>query len=214
MLTLNGSSRIEYLAHSINGMAIKAREFDYSVNIIIDENLSVDELAKQVLTRRTDGLIFLEVKWNDERFLKLHEKHIPMVQLSNISSDNLIPIVEKCPENGINELIQYIMTREVNTIGFLDGGDEYSNSINCREYFYKAMKNANLELTKVVKGDSSFSSGENAAKQFIEGTLPDIIFCTNDLIALGLVRELQKMGLIYQMKLEYVDMITYLCLIL
>ncbi|MEW9937187.1 hypothetical protein AB2T96_04455 [Clostridium butyricum] len=42
MLTLDGSSRIEYLAHSISGMSIKARDYDYSVNIIIDENLSVD----------------------------------------------------------------------------------------------------------------------------------------------------------------------------
>lgn len=194
MLTIDGSSRIEYLAHSINGMSIKAREFDYSVNIIIDENLTIDDLAKKVLTRRVDGLVFLETKYSDKRFSQLYKRNIPIVLVSNKSPDDLVPYVIKNPQNGIDELLQLIREEQIKTIGFLDGGDEYLNAIECGKYFNDIMKVNNLKIEKIVKGNCSLASGEKAANEFMEGELPDFIFCANDLMALGLVRGLQDNG--------------------
>lgn len=195
MLTIDGSSRIEYLAHSINGMSIKARKFDYSVNIIIDENLTIDDLAKNVLTKRVDGLVFLETNYEDNRFSELYKRNIPIILVSNKSPDDLVPHVTKNPKDGIDELLQLIREEQIKTIGFLDGGDEFLNAIECRKYFNEIMKANNIKIEKTVKGNCSLVSGEKAAKEFMKGGIPDLIFCANDLMALGLVRGLQDNGI-------------------
>jgi DNA-binding LacI/PurR family transcriptional regulator len=98
-------------------------------------------------------------------------------------------------EIGYRQLFDHLAGKKVTRIGLLSGGDSFINSIDRRNIVLRFVQEYGLRLISRYEGDFSQQSGFSAADFFLKGDLPDVIICTNDNMAIGLVKGLSDQNI-------------------
>jgi LacI family transcriptional regulator len=182
----------EYFSKTTAGVIKGADAQNYTVSIIKDDPLKKNELANLVNKHSVDGMIFVSVAIKDTRFSYLHRHRIPFVFIHHYCRNKPYVYVDCDSYTGMKQSFEYIRKKNIKKIGFLGGGNGYVNSIDRKRIFKELSGEYNMTVTKVVQGNYSRQSGFRAAQDFLKGQRPQLIFCANDRMALGLLQSLAQ----------------------
>jgi DNA-binding LacI/PurR family transcriptional regulator len=158
-----------------------------------------DELITFTQNGIIGGLIVLVPNLNKELTKILRKINIPLVLINSNPGNSDFNTIAIDNFEGAYRMTEFLLTkRNYKNIGFVSGPADNNDSILRKEGFIKACKeNKNHSYRKwVAGGDFTRESGEAACKVLLEKDItPEVIFASNDMMALGCYDCVSKKGL-------------------
>jgi len=154
------------------------------------------ELAvRRMLERRVDGVAILTFGMEETLIEDLHFRNVPLVfvdvgpdlpRVSNISIDY---------KNGIRQAVQHLAALRHTRIAFIAGPLRLKSAVARRDAFEQSMKEIGLEPSLIAVGDHTVEGGMRSFSELWQNrTLPTAILCSNDMTAIGVMREAYQRG--------------------
>lgn len=176
--------------------------FEHGYNIMLcnsDGDLSKELFYTQVLTeKRVDGILFLAAGGQSTHHIRtLQERGTPLVVVDRHLPDLAIDTVLIDNARGGWLATQHLIDLGHQRIGCVSGPSDITLSAERITGYRLALEQAGLPLdeTLIVKGDFQYESGYQAAQQFLARPQPpSAIFACNDLMAVGAMNSVAKLG--------------------
>ncbi len=158
------------------------------------------ENFNMLLENQVEGIIYFVGYMSEENreIIKKINKKIPVILVDQSISEFEIPTILPDNYDGAIKIMEYIIGKGHSKIAFI-GGPKYDHEGQKRYTAYKYMMKKNkFEIKKgyFQEGVYSIESGYEATKKIFEESeeLPTIIFSSNDNMAIGAIKEIQKRG--------------------
>jgi LacI family transcriptional regulator len=165
----------------------------------VGKRRSRPEIVKRLLRQgRVDALILLNLE-NSQDLAPESVNQLPIVLIDREISGASLPVVGMDNIGGAEAMIEHLFEQGHRRIAILTGPagnyDSEQRLLGCR----RACARLGLTLDEKLIWTGAFTpaSGAAAVRQSLASTipLPDAIFCLNDAMAIGLLSELQRIGL-------------------
>jgi len=158
------------------------------------EKMYVDALVSESV----DGLIVAPAHEEDEKIMELERVGIPFVcidrGLKNVKAD--LVLVDNV--KGAYEAVSYLLKQDYKRIAYISGLIEIPTSRQREAGYMSALEEFGIPYRRelVKYGDSGMQSGIRLTRDLLmQEQRPDAIFTGNNLITLGALQAITKMGL-------------------
>ena len=179
-----------------------AREQDYEVLISNSDHEYDNErhFCEIVLRRGVDGAILVPIHLTDDDLRPyVAQTNIPFVVLGEQIHQDKIDVVFADDRRAIYDTTKWLIhSRGYQDIGYIGVPDFHPPGPRRYEGYYQAMCDEGLTPDPRYRHDGDFSleGGKRLAKKILAaGDLPRAFIVLNDLMAIGLILELQEAGL-------------------
>jgi LacI family transcriptional regulator len=154
--------------------------------------------VRRMIERRVDGVAILTFGMEESLLADLRFRKVPLVfvdvgpdvpGVSNIRINYL---------NGIRQAVQHLAALRHTRIAFITGPLHLKSALARREAFKKSMAEIGLEAAPelIVVGDHTMEGGINALAELTRlRNAPSAIVCSNDMTAIGVMREAYEYGI-------------------
>ncbi len=184
------------------GAEDKANESGYSIIFCnSDDKLEVEEKYIETLTKKmADGIIIAHSS-NSEKMSEILERcKVPIILIDrDFYSENIRGKVLVDNLEGAHKGVTHLINKGYKKIAFLSGSLKTKTAKDRLDGYKLALKESNIKYDEnLVKfGEYKIEWGRNGVKELLnENKLIDAIFCGNDLIAIGAMKELKEKGYI------------------
>jgi LacI family transcriptional regulator len=178
-----------------------ARQHGYEVLISNSDHVYENEkhFFEIVLARGVDGAILVPVHLTDaDLFPYIEQTNIPFVVLGEQIHQDKVDVVFADDERAIYDATQWLIReRHHREIGFVGVPDFHPPGPRRYRGFCNAMQDAGLSVEQrfVHSSDFTLDGGKRTAREILAtGELPSAFVVLNDLMAIGLILELQEAG--------------------
>lgn len=174
----------------LDGLHHELAKNDYTM--IVSTGASTDKMLKQ---RSADGAIISDINVKDDFLKKVSLNFNPIIVLDRSLKEDTIYNLTIDNESAMYQLTEDIIKSSYKKIAFVHGvQDAYDNQTRYIG-FKQAMKNYSQEIFSEYNGNFTKESGETVAKSIMKSDkLPDMLVCSNDEMALGIVETLTANG--------------------
>ena len=187
----------------VKGVEDAALKNGYSVIFCnFDEEIEKESLYFQMFENRwIDGIIFSGVTGDKQEINYIEEiqkKGIPIVFIDRGLEGHFSDVVMIDNDEATYKGTKYLLDLGHKRIGFVNGPTEIRLFAKRLKGHKKALQEKRVELDEslIVEGEQSSKTAESAVRQFLAQTLsPTAIFTTSDLVAIAVLRAVQKSGL-------------------
>jgi LacI family transcriptional regulator len=165
---------------------------DSGYDLIICTNKSAENLMRSSFS---SGAISLDANISDDFFLSLSAEKFPIVLMDRSIENGFMSSVLVDNYPVMYELVQILVDRGFRKFGYiggwkdtLDNKDRYSGFLDC-------LHQNNIWFDKKYYFDGNYheDSGYQAVTKFLEsGSLPEVLVCANDDMALGAIQALKE----------------------
>jgi LacI family transcriptional regulator len=187
--------------HIVRAVQDVARQHDYEVLVSNSDHIYENErhFCEIVLGRGIDGVLMVPIQLTNADFEHYaSQTHIPFVLLGEQITHPNIDVVFLNDEQAIYDATRWLVTECGHTqIGYVGVGDMYPPGPRRRQGFCNAMSDSGLVCDPRLMHESDFTleGGRKMARAIAAaGDLPTALIVVNDLMAIGLILELQEMG--------------------
>lgn len=215
LLTINPES--EQATYVMNGVFAQCNAYGYDVAVIspmvhsshyfkdyLEGELRIYDIVNFDLF---DGVLITPVPMQEEQNTNLVERlldkfkkecHVPVVAIDEQFGDYDIAYAGEV--SGITTIASHIVKKHgCKNIAVLTGPKQVAVSDERLDIIksYMASQGVELDDSRIVYGDFWYTSGENLAKDIIEGRFekPEAVICTSDHMAIGLTNALIEGGI-------------------
>ncbi|WP_373231091.1 LacI family DNA-binding transcriptional regulator [Cohnella sp.] len=160
----------------------------------LDESAAYDKILRN---RRADGIILWPASIKDRNILKIIESGFPLVYLGKWLHDDVMT-VERDEFGGAYKVTSHLLQLGRKRIVHITGPLEYQVSINRLDGYKQALQDNKIlyDSSLVIEKDFSLEAGTNAVAELRGRNVEfDGIFAGNDLMAIGAMKGLQKLGI-------------------
>lgn len=148
--------------------------------------------------RRVEGVAVMTFRDESHLLDELIAQDIPLVSVDVSINAPRSLILEVDYAHGINEAVQHLALLGHRRIGFASGPMPHLTNVRRKEAFLHSVKKVGLspKATPVFLGDHTFEGGTEAALYFLnQPQRPTAIVCSNDMMAVGVLRVLAERGI-------------------
>lgn len=182
------------------GAEDKANESGYSIIFCnTDDKLEVEEKYIETLTKKmADGIIIAHSS-NSEKMSEILERcKVPIILIDrDFYSNNIRGKVLVNNYEGAYKGVTYLISNGYKKVAYLSGSLKTRTAQDRLEGYKKALTDNNIKYNKtlVKHGEYRIEWGRDGVKELLsEQENCDAIFCGNDLIAIGAIKELKEKG--------------------
>lgn len=155
------------------------------------ESADLEMKVAQRMMATVDGLILASPRLSDEEILKLAEKK-PVVVVNRLVDD--VTSIVADVNTGVMDAVGYLAAMGHTSIDYVSG-PENSWMSSQRWEAIKARCDWHGIAANIVASGSPTVDGGRAAAAAVKSSGSTAVFCYNDLMAIGLMRELQAAGI-------------------
>jgi LacI family transcriptional regulator len=160
-----------------------------------------------MIERRVDGVAILTFGMEEALLDDLRIRKVPLVfvdvgpdapHVSNIRIDY---------QHGIRQAVQHLAALRHKAIAFVAGPAQLKSAMARREAFERAMQEIGLEVTPgmIAIGDHTMEGGMRALGELMDlSASPTAVLCSNDMTAIGVMREAYDLGIVVPTDLSVV----------
>jgi LacI family transcriptional regulator len=148
--------------------------------------------------RRVEGVAVMTFREESHLLDELIAQDIPLVSVDVGTNAPRSSIIEVDYAHGINQAVQHLAILGHRRIGFASGPMPHLTNVRRKEAFLQSVKKIGLppKAAPVFQGDHTFEGGTEAALYFLSlQNRPTAIICSNDLMAVGVLRVLAERGI-------------------
>ncbi len=190
-----------FFSEILQGIDDVAQESGYSLYIAASQRSLERErlIVRTMREQRVDGVILCSTPFSSEQSKQLRADEIPLVVVNNQSAEDYRYSIYHDDLDGSCQITRHLIDLGHERIAYL--GYAHSGRTNAQRLKgYRAeMKKAGLTVHasyEIVAQTSDPAGGRVATRQILTlSPLPTAIFCYNDMLAIGVLRGLQEVGL-------------------
>lgn len=154
--------------------------------------------VRRMIERRVDGVAVVTFGMEEALFDELKSRKIPLVfidvgpplpRVSNIKIDYL---------NGIRQAVQHLAALRHSRIAFISGPLSLKSALARQRAFIDSMKEIGLPVNPryLIEGNHTMEGGIAAFKKILAlRTRPTAVMCSNDMTAIGVMRQSYEEGI-------------------
>lgn len=169
------------------------KEYSLAVHELQEVAQDLDNL------NRIDGAIVMSQSDQDDAFIEtLAKQQIPLVVLNRQLDTPQFKNVTSNDAQGVYQMINYAIEQGYTKFSMIEGIPSFRSSIERRKGFDQALAEVGLTYPSayIVSGDFSLASGQKGAKRLLAlAEPPEVIFCSNDDMAIGAINYCLQAGL-------------------
>jgi LacI family transcriptional regulator len=150
---------------------------------------------RRLVQRRVEGVAVMTFRAESHLLDELIAEKIPLVSIDESTNAPQSRILEVDYARGIDEAVQHLGILGHRCIGFASGPMPHLTNVRRKEAFESAAKRIGLtpERAPVYIDQHTFEGGTRAAEHFLQlSPHPTAIVCSNDLMAVGVLRILSE----------------------
>ena len=173
-------------------------DYEILLTSTVHDTKRMKSSVRRMIERRVDGVAILTFGMEESLLDDLRLRKVPLVfvdvgpdvpHVSNIRVDYL---------NGIRQAVQHVAALRHTAIAFVAGPLHLKSAVARQEAFRQSMDEIGLEIAPgmVVIGDHNMEGGMRALGELMRlRTHPTAVLCSNDMTAIGVMREAYDLGI-------------------
>ena len=193
--TLNRDHQV-FIADYIDGLTSASRTFGYNLEISSFRGDDTTEISRSILDSDLRGVVALGTELSAADIAVLGELRIPVVFLDTYYDFLPYDFVDMNNADSVYTVIEHLMHHGHTEIGFVRSSVSTHNFYLRDTGFWDAVRALGLGIKEenVFTVDSTFDGAYADMHSALQGRsqLPTAIFCTNDIIAYGVIKALRE----------------------
>lgn len=157
------------------------------------------ELAvRRMIESRVDGVAILTFGMEENLLEHLRFRNLPLVFVDIGPKAPRVSNIRVDYADGIRQAVQHLAALRHDRIGFITGPSRLRSALARKDAFEAAMREIGLPVkpTFVVEGDHRLEGGKQALHKLSElRERPTALMCSNDMTAIGVMREAFELGI-------------------
>jgi LacI family transcriptional regulator len=157
------------------------------------------ELAvRRMIESRVDGVAILTFGMEDDLLEHLRFRNLPLVFIDVGPKAPRISNIRVDYSHGIRQAVQHLAAMRHERIGFVSGPLKLRSAIARKDAFEESMREIGLAVKSeyLVEGDHGLDGGKRALQKLWKlRERPTALLCSNDLTAIGVMREGFELGI-------------------
>ncbi|WP_082661807.1 LacI family DNA-binding transcriptional regulator [Terracidiphilus gabretensis] len=153
---------------------------------------------RRLVQRRVEGVAVMTFRAESHLLDELVAQDIPLVTIDVSANSARSLVLEVDYAYGIDQTIQHLALLGHRRIGFASGPLPHLTNVRRRDAFLNSVKKIGLSAqnTPIFIGDHTFEGGTLAALHFLKcKPRPTAIVCSNDMMAIGVLRVMTERGI-------------------
>ena len=154
--------------------------------------------VRRMLERRVDGVAILTFGMEEALLEGLRFRKVPLVFVDVAPSVARISNIKINYGRGIRQAVQHLAAMRHEQIAFVTGPLKLKSAKARKDAFEESLREIGMRLDPelVVEGDHTMEGGIRALARLVKlPNLPTAIMCSNDLTAIGVMREAYEYGI-------------------
>jgi LacI family transcriptional regulator len=185
------------IVHTFETLAVQ-HQYEILLTSTVHDPSRMELAIRRMIEARVDGVAILTFGMEDELIEDLRYRNVPLVFIdvgppvpgvSNIRVDYV---------EGIRQAVQHLAALRHERIGFVAGPLRLRSAVARKAAFESSMKEIGLPVTAefIVEGDHQLEGGKFALKKLASlRERPTALLCSNDMTAIGVMREAFDLGI-------------------
>lgn len=157
------------------------------------------ELAvRRMIESRVDGVAILTFGMEDELLEHFRFRNLPLVFVDVGPKAPRVSNIRVNYAHGIRQAVQHLAAMKHGRIGFVSGPLRLKSAVARKDAFEESMQEIGLHVRPefIVQGDHSLEGGKLALQTLHKlREQPTAILCSNDMTAIGVMRQAFELGL-------------------
>ncbi len=189
-----------YIAQVLSGVTDVALQNNYRIMLLPfnPEDGAANEFVNWYRSKMVDGLILLKTLHRDVRIKALAEQKIPFVLANHKYYAQNVHFIDVNNGLGMRMAVEYLVQNGRSKIAFVTGDLRETNARDRWNGFRKAMQALNLPIRKewIIHGQFNQQIAyREAEKLFKDDQRPEAVVCSDDYMAIGVMRKIREKGL-------------------
>jgi DNA-binding LacI/PurR family transcriptional regulator len=163
--------------------------------------------VRRMIERRVDGVAILTFGMEDSLVEDLRFRKVPLVFVDVGPHVPGVSNIRVNYQHGIRQAVQHLATLKHTRIAFVAGPSTLKSAMARKAAFEAAMQETGLEVPPemIVEGDHRMEGGMRALVQLAGlPQRPTAVLCSNDMTAVGVMREAYECGIVIPRDLSLV----------
>jgi LacI family transcriptional regulator len=170
----------------VKGAEDYLRKQNYSTIICNSNNKKEDEkIVKLLLEKKVDAILYAGIG----NLKNLEKIQTPIIYIDRIEKNSNSSFIVSNNYQGMTTLLEYLLKNKHKTYTFISGDETIFSASERLRAFTDFSKKHQIK-SQIIKANYTFQSGLEIAEK-IQQT-PDVIVCSNDLIAYGIIQGLKN----------------------
>lgn len=187
---INRSFNSYFHSRSLELFTEKMQEAGYTTLLLnLPADGSMDSILPVALQYQVCGIIMTSVALESHLVEECRRYDTPVIQYNRYSNYQNVDSV--CLDNfrAGQEVCEYLISLGHERIAIVSSIEKASTSLDRKKGFMTALEAHGMSLFEEFEMGSTYEAGERAADNFLKerelGDLPDAVFCTTDVVAIG-----------------------------
>lgn len=185
------------IVQSFEDIAVR-HNYEILLTSTVHDRARMELAARRMIERRVDGVAILTFGMEESLVEDLRFRKVPLVF---VDVGPLVPGVSSIQINyqhGIRQAVQHLAALRHRRIAFVTGPLHLKSALARKGAFEESMKEIGLPVPaeSIVMGDHTMEGGMRALVEMLnKNTRPTAVICSNDMTAIGVLREAYEYGI-------------------
>jgi LacI family transcriptional regulator len=173
-----------------------AQNYEILLTSTVYDSKRMELSVRRMIERRVDGVAILTFGMEDALIEDLRFRKVPLVFVDVGPNEPGISNIRINYRAGIRQAVQHLAALRHRRIAFITGPLQLKSALARREAFQASMKEIGLDPSLSIVGDHTVEGGMRAVAELKENrNRPTAVLCSNDMTAIGVMREAYQRGL-------------------
>jgi LacI family transcriptional regulator len=158
----------------------------------------MESAVGRMIERRVDGVAMLTFGMEENVIADLRFRKVPLVFVDVGPDESGISNIRIDYQAGIRQAVQHLAALRHKRIGFISGPLHLKSAGARKTAYEQSMQEIGLEISGrwVVEGDHTLEGGMRSLEQLVRSSnAPTAVLCSNDMTAIGVIRQAYEMGI-------------------
>ncbi len=185
------------IVQSFEDMAVQ-HNYEILLTSTVHDPRRMEKAVRRMIERRVEGVAVLTFGMEEALLEDLRFRKVPLVFVDVAPAAPRVCNIRINYQHGIRQAVQHLAALRHKRIGFVTGPPELKSALARRDAFYESAEEIGMEVDSrlVVEGDHTLAGGIRAfATLAAQSDRPTAVLCSNDMTAIGVMREAYDLGI-------------------
>lgn len=182
-------------------------DYEILVTSTVHDTTRMKSSVRRMIERRVDGVAILTFGMEEALLDDLRLRKVPLVFVDVGPDAPRVSNIRINYQNGIRQAVQHLAALRHTCIAFVAGPLHLKSALARKDALQTSMSEIGLEISSelIVEGDHTMEGGMRALRKLMrQRHRPTAVVCSNDMTAIGVMREAYDLGIVVPRDLSVV----------
>ncbi len=185
------------IVQSFEDIAVR-NNYEILLSSTVHDPKRMNLAVRRMIERRVDGVAILTFGMEESLVEDLRFRKVPVVFVDVGPDVPGVSVIRVNYQHGIRQAVQHLAALRHTQIAFVTGPLHLKSALARKAAFESSMKEIGLDIPAelIVEGDHTMEGGMRALVDLMERkNRPTAVLCSNDMTAIGVLREAYEYGI-------------------